>query len=78
MARSAGTLEALSPLKVLARGYAIVRDGRGRVVSHAASLARGQEVFVLLGQGSFAAQVSGIKTGNADGDVSTGDGSHRG
>ena len=77
VARSAGTLEALSPLKVLARGYAIVRDGRGHVVSRAASLAKGQEVSVLLGQGSFAARVSGIETGDADRDAGTGDGSHR-
>lgn len=78
VARSASTLEALSPLKVLSRGYAIVRDGNGHVVSRAASLAVGQEVFVLVGQGSFAAQVSDIKTGEAGEGAGTGEGSHRG
>ena len=59
-ARAAGTLEALSPLKVLSRGYALVRDADGHVVSSAADLAVGDEVDMLLGTGSARAQVTQV------------------
>ncbi|MDO4796670.1 MAG: exodeoxyribonuclease VII large subunit [Coriobacteriales bacterium] len=55
----AASLEALSPLKVLARGYAIVRDDQGGVVQDASVLSIGQHVDVRLGTGSFAASVLG-------------------
>ncbi len=47
----ADRLNALSPLAVLQRGYAIVRDERGRVVRRAEQVAPGDAVEVLLGQG---------------------------
>lgn len=58
VARMAATLDALSPLRVLARGYAIVRDEGGMVVSHVRDVRVGQEVDVLLGSGSFGATVT--------------------
>lgn len=58
MGALAASLEALSPLRVLARGYAIARDETGRVVSDARSLSVGEEVHVALGTGSFDAQVT--------------------
>ena len=58
MGALAASLEALSPLRVLACGYAIARDETGRVVSDARSLSVGEEVHVALGTGSFDAQVT--------------------
>lgn len=58
LARGAAQLDALSPLKVLSRGYAIMRDEQGGVVSSAASVHPGDAVTVLLGQGSVAATVT--------------------
>lgn len=55
--RAASSLEALSPLKVLSRGYAIVRDARGRVVGGADQLLVGDEVSLRLGRGSATAVV---------------------
>ncbi len=61
MARMAASLEALSPLKVLARGYAITRDDQGHVVSDAQALSAGQVVNVVLNKGSFEATVSSVR-----------------
>ena len=60
LARLAASLDALSPLSVLARGYAIARDGAGHVVKDASDLAAGDEVRVLLGAGSFEATVTNV------------------
>lgn len=64
LARSRGLLgerltsiEALSPLAVLGRGYAIARDLEGKVVTDAATLLEGQRVSVRLRQGQFVAAV---------------------
>ena len=62
MARMAASLDALSPLKVLARGYAIARDEQGHVVSNAADLAINGTVNVVLGKGSFDALVTDVHT----------------
>jgi exodeoxyribonuclease VII large subunit len=61
MARMAASLEALSPLKVLARGYAITRDEQGHVVSDASQLQESQQVSVVLGKGSFEARVTSVQ-----------------
>ncbi len=58
MARAAAQLDALSPLKVLGRGYAIMRDGTGHVVSRATQVRVGSEVSVLLGDGGVNATVT--------------------
>lgn len=50
-------IEALSPLAVLGRGYAIARDLDGRVVTNASTLSEGQRVSVRLRQGQFWAAV---------------------
>lgn len=51
----AGKLTSLSPLAVLARGYAIVFDEGGRVVKRAADVNSGDRVSVRLSEGAFAA-----------------------
>lgn len=58
VASLAATLDALSPLKVLGRGYAIARDEVGHVVTDAATLSPGDSVSVRVGSGSFAATVT--------------------
>lgn len=57
LARLAASLDALSPLSVLTRGYAIARDASGRVIRRADEVGPGDEVRVLLGEGSFDAAV---------------------
>lgn len=55
--RAAAKLDAMSPLKVLARGYSIVQDGDGALVRSAASLHPGEEITAKLQSGSFCAVV---------------------
>ena len=51
------SLDALSPLKVLSRGYAMARDERGAVVKSAADVAVGEMIDVTLGQGGLSCRV---------------------
>ena len=60
LGRLAGTLDALSPLKVLSRGYAIATDDIGHVIKEASELQPGQAVGVRLGSGSVTAQVLSV------------------
>ena len=61
-------LDALSPLKVLGRGYAVARNGAGEILRSAQDVQTGERIEVLLGQGSLACTVSERKTGGtADG-----------
>lgn len=50
-------LEALSPLTVLSRGYAIVRGPAGQVLSSAQEVITGQRVDIRLHSGSLTAEV---------------------
>ncbi|MGN0978958.1 MAG: exodeoxyribonuclease VII large subunit [Candidatus Avoscillospira sp.] len=54
-------LEAMSPLKVLARGYSMTRDKNGKVVTNAASLQTGDAFTVTLQTGELEATVQNIK-----------------
>lgn len=58
MSHAAATLEALSPLRVLARGYAVVRTEEGHVVSNVAQIAAGDEICIDFGKGSAKAEVT--------------------
>ncbi|HIE12912.1 MAG TPA: exodeoxyribonuclease VII large subunit [Desulfotomaculum sp.] len=59
-----GRLEALSPLKTLARGYSICRRSvTGRVISDAAEVAAGERVEVLLYRGRLRCKVEGTADG---------------
>lgn len=55
----AGRLDALSPLRVLARGYAVAFDEQGHVVSRSAQVAPGDRVRVRLHEGELSARVLG-------------------
>lgn len=52
-----GQLHALSPLGVLARGYAVVSDGKGRVLKSAGEISPGEMVHIRLQEGGLTAQV---------------------
>jgi exodeoxyribonuclease VII large subunit len=53
----AAKVDALSPVKILERGYALVFDAAGRLVKDAAQLASGDEVSTRVARGSFIAEV---------------------
>ncbi|MBU3759032.1 MAG: exodeoxyribonuclease VII large subunit [Candidatus Omnitrophica bacterium] len=57
LGQAAGTLEALSPLKVLSRGYALPRS-KGRVIKKAAELRAGDILEVLFADGTAETQVT--------------------
>jgi exodeoxyribonuclease VII large subunit len=48
---TAAALDAMSPLRVLERGYAIAQDGRGKIVREATSVSIGDELRVRLWKG---------------------------
>lgn len=58
VARHAATLDALSPLRVLGRGYALARDAEGHVLSSASQVQVGDSISVLLGEGRLGATVT--------------------
>jgi exodeoxyribonuclease VII large subunit len=58
--QTSGRLEALSPVRILDRGYALVFDSEGKLVKDAAQLSPGQEINARLAQGRLTAQI--IKT----------------
>jgi exodeoxyribonuclease VII large subunit len=58
--RSVRTLHAVSPLATLVRGYAIVLDDAGRVVTDAAELGPGARIETRLSRGSVRATVTEI------------------
>lgn len=53
-------VEALSPTRVLERGYAVVRDADGQVVRAADAVAVGAAIEVQLAAGRLAARVEGV------------------
>ena len=55
------TLHAVSPLATLDRGYAIVADAAGHVVTEAAALKPGAEIEARLARGSVRAKVTSVR-----------------
>jgi exodeoxyribonuclease VII large subunit len=53
----AARLAALSPLAILQRGYALVFDAAGNLVTDGAQVEAGQEVSARLARGGFTAKV---------------------
>ena len=60
LTRAMGALDALSPLRVLARGYAVVTDSQGRAITAADSLTLQAEVGVRLHRGRASARITAI------------------
>jgi exodeoxyribonuclease VII large subunit len=61
LALAAAALDAMSPLRVLERGYAIAHDSQGRVVREAASISVGDEVRLRLWKGELECRIEGTK-----------------
>jgi exodeoxyribonuclease VII large subunit len=59
---AAASLDAMSPLAVLKRGYAIAQDSTGKLVRDAAVVAIGDEVQVRLAKGRLKTRVEGAET----------------
>ena len=51
-------LQALSPLNVLERGYALVFDAQGKLVKDAAQVQSGEKIRARLAKGEFVATVN--------------------
>jgi exodeoxyribonuclease VII large subunit len=62
----ASKLDALSPLKVLGRGYAVARNEQGQILRAAQEAAAGEKIEVLLGQGSLNCTVNACNMGGND------------
>ena len=66
MGRLAAALDALSPLKVLGRGYAIARDENGRVLTGVEQIEPGEAFDLRLADGTLACRVEERKCLNGD------------
>lgn len=55
--RLAAQLDALSPLRVLGRGYAVPRDGEGRVLKRRADFVKGETFQLRVSDGDVSARV---------------------
>ncbi len=62
--RSSASLEALSPLAILNRGYALVFDSSGRLVKDAAKVKVGDEITARVAHGNLTAAVKKTAPGN--------------
>jgi exodeoxyribonuclease VII large subunit len=58
---AAASLDALSPLAVLHRGYAIAQDAEGKLLRDAESVKVGDRVDVRLSKGKLKTKVEGIQ-----------------
>ncbi|HET6403214.1 MAG TPA: exodeoxyribonuclease VII large subunit [Candidatus Thermoplasmatota archaeon] len=66
LAAHAARLDALSPLAVLARGYAVARKPDGRAVRSVADVREGDDVRITLRDGDVQTKVTGRKPHDAD------------
>ncbi len=64
--RRTASLEALSPVAILNRGYALVFDADGQLVKDAAGLKAGDEISARLARGRVRARVLGTKSATPD------------
>src|SRR6202521_4853392 len=64
--RRSASLEALSPLAILNRGYALVFDAKGRLVKDAARLKAGDELSARLARGRIRARVTATERSEPD------------
>jgi len=55
-----GKIDALSPLAILKRGFALCRDAKGAIVKSAADVALGDSVRVTLASGELNCRIEGI------------------
>ena len=67
LVRLTASMDALSPLKVLSRGYAIASGSGGAVLRRAADAEIGEKINVRLGEGSLGCRVEERKENDGDG-----------
>jgi exodeoxyribonuclease VII large subunit len=60
---AAAALDAMSPLRVLERGYAIAHDSNGRVLRDAGTMEIGDELRLRLWKGELECRVQRTKIG---------------
>jgi exodeoxyribonuclease VII large subunit len=58
----AATLDALSPVKILERGYALVFDSSGALIKDATRLSSGEQITGRVARGTFTAEVKETKS----------------
>jgi exodeoxyribonuclease VII large subunit len=56
----AAGLDAMSPLKVLGRGYAMAQSGDGSILKSYRDVTAGDRISVTLGEGGFTAAVEEV------------------
>jgi len=61
LALAAASLDALSPLGVLQRGYAIAQDASGKLVRDAAAVSPGDQLSVRLAKGKLGTRIERIE-----------------
>ena len=61
LAGLAAALDAMSPMKVLSRGYAIARNGEGRVLSSVKQTGAGETLSLRLADGSLRCHVDEVR-----------------
>ncbi len=66
LSRVAAQLTALNPLGVLGRGYALVQDGEGHVVTSVETLHPGDAVTLRLSRGRAQARIESVDTSNTN------------
>ena len=66
--RQTASLEALSPVAILNRGYALVFDAKGQLVKDAARLKAGDELSARLARGRIRARVTAAEPSEAESD----------
>jgi exodeoxyribonuclease VII large subunit len=64
--RRSASLEALSPVAILNRGYALVFDGKGRLVKDAARFKAGDELSARLARGRVRARVTATERSESE------------
>ena len=55
-------LDALSPLKVLSRGYAVASTAQGEILSDAAKLMIGEQIQIRFSKGEAICEVQEVKS----------------
>lgn len=60
-------MDAMSPLKVLARGYSVAKNADGRILTDIRQVHVGEAICITLKNGELEAAVTDIRGGNTDG-----------
>ena len=63
-AASAAALDAMSPLKVLGRGYALVNDAEGRLLKNTEAVSKGDSINIRMSDGVLDCVVNDIRKDN--------------